>query len=188
MPALRFALAACAWASLTAGAIADPSVIATASSTSGSVAPTTSAATAADDTPAQISAWLHTNDDGSLQQSDSEGSAAPRAIHGEVGVGAGSNGFSTEYGVADIPLGKTSDLVVAGSNTDAHFRGRGGVQGQSLSVGLFLNGASPAQQPCNAAQGSGAEFGSAPQPPVGYGTGPLGYSRQHTGCAASPAE
>ncbi len=70
-------------------------------------------------TDAKIAAWL---DDGSKAQdagqSDgpgAEGPAAPpdRQIHGEMGAAIGSNGYRSAYGVATIPIGKSSSATVA---------------------------------------------------------------------------
>ena len=95
-------------------------------------------------TSAQISAWEH--DDGEdLAEADAPdplARASPRAVHGEVTVGIGSNGYREAFGVVDLPVGETGDLIVAGSRSS--FGGRGISAGrQSLSVGLFLNGATP---------------------------------------------
>ncbi len=95
-------------------------------------------------TGAQISAWGREGDDGSVETDigDPPGRLQPRAVHGEVTAGLGSSGYREVSGTADLPVGDTGDLVVAGSRSS--FDGRGFKGGrQSLSVGLFLNGSKP---------------------------------------------
>ena len=101
------------------------------------------AATTPVTTGVQISAWGREDDDG-LIGSGAGDLARPqfRTVHGEVTAGVGSGGFREVSGVADLPVGDTGDLVVAGSRSS--FDGRGSRGGrQSLSVGLFLNGSNP---------------------------------------------
>ncbi|MFC3579924.1 hypothetical protein ACFONA_07055 [Sphingomonas hylomeconis] len=43
--------------------------------------------------------------------------AAGRAIHGEVGVMIGSNGARGAYGVAEVPLGESADMIVSFEST-----------------------------------------------------------------------
>lgn len=147
----------------------------------------------ADDTSGRISAWIHTADDGSVQSGDSAQPLAasqaplqPRSVHGEVGVAAGGRGFNSEYGVADIPVGRTGDVVVAASNTQGRLRGGGSVQGRSLSLGIFLDGASAPSQPCASPYGYG---GYGAPVPGAYGDEALGYRGPGPNCGgAAPPE
>ena len=134
------ALAACAGLLVATCAAAQTDVIST--------APTpvqeNAAAPAPVPTGAQISAWGREGDDGLVESDigDSPGRPQPRSVHGEVTAGFGSSGYREISGTADIPVGDTGDLVVAGSQSS--FDGRGFKGGrQSLSVGLFLNGSKP---------------------------------------------
>ncbi len=115
------------------------------------------AAPAPDTTNAQISAWGHEDDDGSLEQGagDPPYPQRTRAIHGELTAGIGTNGYREASGVADVPIGNSSDLIVAAARSSLDGRGvRGGRQ--SLSVGLFLNGSKPQASNCGADKGSAA--------------------------------
>jgi len=125
----------------------DPAVVATAPSGAGAPAlastPKSSAPPANDPTGSQIAAWTASDDDGSGLASDAP---PPRAIHGEVGAGVGSGGYRNVYGVADIPVGQSSDLVVAASNTSGQIRGGRyggsyGYGGGALALGFYSNGA-----------------------------------------------
>ena len=138
----RDVLVLAAWAALvTASSVAaQPEVISTAPGpVQQGVAMATPVATGA-----QISAWEHDDrkDLSEANAADPLARASPRAVHGEVTAGIGSNGYREASGVVDLPVGETGDLIVAGSRSS--FDGRGiGAGRQSLSVGLFLNGATP---------------------------------------------
>ncbi len=179
MPIRTVGLAACVGLAVCTGIAAAGAACAAASDSAvptapaGSGAPEGDAATpaASDATAAQISGWIHRNDDGSVEESGSAPPSAKRTIHGEVGLNYGSRGYNSEYGVADIPVGQTGDLIVAASNSQAHFRGGYGGREQSLAVGLYLGGASPASSSC-----SGSNLRN------GYGSGD-GF--RHAGCAGA---
>jgi hypothetical protein len=93
--------------------LAGPALAADAAASSG--APVS---TASPSTDAKIAAWL---DDSKVQntgESDGPGADGPapppdRKIHGEVGAAIGSGGYRSAYGVATIPLGKSSSATVA---------------------------------------------------------------------------
>ncbi len=130
------------WTGLFTGACmaAGTDVIATAPSS-----PQESAATSGQVAPgAQISAWGRESDDGSVElgPGDLPDRLSPRTIHGQVTAGIGSSGYREVSGVADLPIGQTGDLVVAGSRSSFSSHGFGGGR-QSVSVGLFLNGSRP---------------------------------------------
>ena len=133
-------------------------VVATAPADGGAPADTPASSSAlppgGDSTAHQISAWISAAGSGDGEQESAPGPAPPRTIHGEIGAGFGSNGSSGEYGIADVPVGQTGDLVVGGSNSSDHFRGRNGGDGQSLSIGLFLPGASD-PPPCRSSDADG---------------------------------
>jgi hypothetical protein len=76
--------------------------------------------TASQTTDSKIAAWLA--DGAKDQNADSSdgpgpdagsGPAPDRQIHGEVGAAVGSGGYRSAYGVATIPIGKTSSATVA---------------------------------------------------------------------------
>jgi hypothetical protein len=75
--------------------------------------------TASQSTDAKIAHWL---DDGAkapdAREPDGPGADDPapepdRKIHGEVGAAIGSGGYRSAYGVAVIPIGKSSSATVA---------------------------------------------------------------------------
>jgi len=149
---------------------ADPSVVATAPSGAG--APAVSSAQPANDaTGSQINAWVAS--DGGAPQGASDAPAS-RTIHGEVDAGVGTGGYRNVSGVADIPVGQTSDLIVAASSTTGQVRGgRYGVGGDALALGFYSNGG-----PVSAAGCSRPSWG--PPPVQAYGAqGPMN-------CASAP--
>lgn len=123
---------------------ADPGVVATAPAGTG--AP--SSAPAHDATADQIDAWVAPESAHDSASPPPEADApAPRTIHGEVGAGVGTGGYRNVYGVADIPVGQTGDLIVAASSSSGQVRGgRYGVGGDALALGFYPNGA-PATAP-----------------------------------------
>jgi len=165
-------LALAAAASLNALA-ADPGIVATAPTGVG--APAFGAApTAHDATGAQIDAWVAS--DGGAAAFGPDG-PAPRTIHGEIGAGVGTGGYRNVSGVADIPVGQNSDLVVAASSTSGQVRGGRyggyGVGGDSLALGFYANGA-------GAAAGCSRQPWSQPQIQAYSAAG-------QTNCAVAPA-
>lgn len=157
MLGMRIAVGACAWAALAGSAAAagqDGALVATAPA--GADAPTSAAAPSvaakpaaapADTTAQQIDAWIHRNDDGTLEYGGVAAPPQPRSIHGVVGAGFASNGSSYEYGMADIPVGRSGDLLVAASHANDRFRHGYGGERNSLSLGFFWDGAKPSD-PC----------------------------------------
>jgi hypothetical protein len=138
---MAFALATAA--SLKAFA-ADPGVVATAPAGTG--APVLGAPPANDATGSQIADWVAT--DGALSQPRSD-TPPPRTIHGEVGAGVGTGGYRSVYGVADIPVGQTGDLIVAGSSSSGQVRGgRYGGERDALALGFSSNGAPGSASGC----------------------------------------
>ncbi len=125
-------------ASLNASA-ADPGVVATAPTGAG--APPVSAIPSANDAAgAQIASWIAS--DGGPSQPDSD-RLAPRTIHGEVSAGVGTNGYRNVSGVADIPVGRNSDVIVVVSSNSGEVRGgRYGYRygGDALGLGFYGNG------------------------------------------------
>jgi hypothetical protein len=125
---------------------ADPGVVATAPA-SGTGAP--SSAPAHDATAAQIDAWVAPDSAASLPGADAP---APRTIHGEVGAGVGTGGYRSVYGVADLPVGQTGDVIVAASSSSGQVRGGRyggyGVGGDALALGFYSNGAPAAAPGC----------------------------------------
>src|SRR5215469_3903399 len=93
--------------------------------------------TASQSTDAKIAAWLDDSKASKAKDADDAGPdiAPPQSdgkIHGEVGAAVGSHGYRSAYGVATIPLGKSSSVTVAVST------GRGGypwVAGAPWAVG-----------------------------------------------------
>jgi hypothetical protein len=125
---------------------ANPGVVATAPSGTG--APAFSAAPPAHDAVgSQIDAWVATSgvasDSASRPGSDGP---APRTIHGEVSAGVGTGGYRNVSGIADIPVGQTSDVVVAASSSSGQSRGGRyggygyGAGGDALTLGFYSNG------------------------------------------------
>jgi hypothetical protein len=114
-----------------------------------------------DATSAQIKGWISADSHDLVPADDSPYGPQPRATHGEVGVSVGSRGYSSVYGVADIPVGQNSDLVVAASNSNGAGgrRGYGGYGGtsNSLAIGFYANGAANSAPACN-----GSHFGAPP--------------------------
>jgi hypothetical protein len=102
-----------------------------------------------DATSAQIKGWISADSHDLVPADDSPYGPQPRAIHGEVGVGVGSRGYSSVYGVADIPVGQNSDLVVAASNSSGGGRRGYGGTSNSLSIGFYANGAASSAPACN---------------------------------------
>lgn len=63
----------------------------------------------------------------------------PRQIHGEIGAAVGSQGYSSAYVEAEIPIGSDSTLGVAvGENQQQLYRHGPTVTGKSLSLSLVL--------------------------------------------------
>ncbi len=104
--------------------------------------------TADQSTEAQIAGWISSEEGGpSGDGRNAQGGAqpGPRAIHGEMGVSVGSNGYRDVYGVTDIPIGQNSDLGLAASNSSYNGRhGYGGGSQTSLGVSLRLGDPSSA--------------------------------------------
>ncbi len=127
---------------------ADPGVVATAPSGAGAPA-VSSAPPASDATGSQINAWVAA--DGGAPQAASD-APAPRTIHGEIDAGVGSGGYRNVSGVADIPVGQTSDLIVAASSTTGQVRsgryGGYGIGGDALALGFYSNGGPAAAAGC----------------------------------------
>jgi hypothetical protein len=99
--------------------------------------------TADQSTDAQIAGWISSEaggpsgDGGEAQGGPLQG--GPRAVHGEMGVSVGSNGYRNVYGVTDIPVGQTGDLGLAASSSSYDGRhGYGGGSQTSLGVSLRL--------------------------------------------------
>jgi hypothetical protein len=147
--AVGLALAATGGANALA---ADPGVIATAPSGTG--APTVSAtpansAPSHDATDSQIAGWIATDRASAQPGGDTP---APRTVHGEIDAGVGTGGYRNVSGVADIPVGQNSDLIVAASSTSGQVRGGqyGGyaVGGEALALGVSANGAPASAAGC----------------------------------------
>jgi hypothetical protein len=153
---------------------ADPGVVATAPA-SGTGAP--SSAPAHDGTADQIDAWIAPDSAHDSASPPPEADArAPRTIHGEVGAGVGTGDYRNVYGVADIPVGRTGDLIVAASSSSGQVRGgRYGVGGDALALGFYPNGA-PATAP-----GCGRRPWGQPAPAPAYAT------PGQINCGAAPA-
>jgi hypothetical protein len=98
-------------------------------------------------TDAQIAGWISSEAGGDDQKPPGgPQQAGPRAIHGEMGVAVGSNGYRNVYGVTDIPIGQNSDLGLAASNSS--YNGRHGYGGGSqTSLGISLRLGDPAGSP-----------------------------------------
>lgn len=84
---------------------------------------TARSAAATPTTADQIDAWLADAppvdiDDG---QPDGVTSSSERQVHGEVGVSVGTGGYRSAYAIVALPVGETSTLTLAVSET----RGRG---------------------------------------------------------------
>ena len=107
-----------------------------------------SSSAAPDTTASQIAAWIGPNGEGNSAGVPGVVSAMPqrdRAIHGEVGASIGSGGYRSGYAIANMPIGRNSDVTVA--IADQHLGGGnrtwGGSRGgdrQSLGIALNLNG------------------------------------------------
>ena len=79
--------------------------------------------TAQQSTDQKIAAWLGDKAPASAPKTTSSRLEDPirdpgdgqgdRKIHGEIGAGVGSHGYRSAYGVATIPIGKTSSATVA---------------------------------------------------------------------------
>ncbi len=115
---------------------ADEGVVTTAPTGAG--APAFSAAPPANEaTGSQIDAWIVRD------WAATDGAASPRTIHGEVGAGVGTGGYRNVYGVADIPVGQTGDLIVAASSSSGQVRGGRyggyGVGRDALALGFSSN-------------------------------------------------
>ncbi|WP_293904795.1 hypothetical protein [Phenylobacterium sp.] len=89
-------------------------------------------------------------------------SSAPRQVHGEISVSAGSHGYRDVYARTDLPVGKTGTLSIAveqgrggygyggyGYGGYGRFGARGG-DIQNLGVSLALGGS--AARPCREAR------------------------------------
>ncbi|MHB8283704.1 MAG: hypothetical protein ACYDD1_03415 [Caulobacteraceae bacterium] len=117
-----------------------------------STPPLAKPAASGDTTDAQIAGWLSSEQGNGDSDAGPGGqpSAQPRAIHGEMGVSVGSNGYRNVYGVTDIPIGQNSDLGLAASNSSYNGRhGYGGGSQTSLGVSLRLGSPSGASSnPC----------------------------------------
>ena len=108
--------------------------------------PAADAPVAQDRTGEQIEAWLNEEPVRGVAATAQQ-DVAPvrdRAIHGEVGFALGSNGYRSAYGIANMPLGDSSDLTVAvaGAHSDG-FKTRdgyrlGGGDSKSLAISLRL--------------------------------------------------
>ncbi len=115
-----------------------------------SSAPLAKPAPTGDTTDAQIAGWLSSEQGSGDPNGQPGGSQAgqPRAIHGEMGVSVGSNGYRNVYGVTDIPIGQNSDLGLAASNSS--YNGRHGYGGGSqTSLGVSLRLGDPSGAPSN---------------------------------------
>ncbi len=115
----------------------------------------------AKDVKAQIQDWVDSAPEPlSDRAAPNDGPAGPadRAIHGEVGVGIGSDGYRDIYGVAMIPLGDKGMATVAASETHSNFRRRSG-SGQSFALNLAL-GDSAGRSPYS----GGCRFGATRDP------------------------
>jgi hypothetical protein len=121
-------------------------------SASMSSTPLAKPAAVGDTTDAQIANWISSEQGapGADGQAGGPQQTGPRAIHGEMGVSVGSNGYRNVYGVTDIPIGENSDLGLAASNSSYNGRhGYGGGSQTSLGVSLRLGNPSGASSnPC----------------------------------------
>ena len=87
--------------------------------------------TASQTTDQKIAAWLgdkappsapRTTRDQPQEFLRDPGEGAPdRKIHGEVGAAVGSGGYRSAYGVANIPIGKSSSVTVAVSTAHGRY-------------------------------------------------------------------
>jgi hypothetical protein len=90
---------------------------------SGSGSDAAPVSTASQDTDHKIAAWLGDTSDTRQLPAAKSPSDEPirypdqgkpdRKIHGEVGAGVGSDGYRSAYGVATIPIGKSSSATIA---------------------------------------------------------------------------
>ncbi len=142
MPSAR----ACLLSALAA--VAAFSLSAQAFAASGDAAPATDsnsapvASAGSKDVNAQIKDWIDASPEAAPTLEAAEGPSGPpdRAIHGEWGVGVGTGGYRSAYGVAVIPLGDRGAAVIAAS-TD-HYNGRRwGMNGQSFGLSIDLDDA-----------------------------------------------
>ncbi len=105
------------------------------------------ASAGAKDVNAQIKDWIDASPDVPPRHDvAADGPLGPpdRAIHGEWGVGVGTQGYRSAYGVAVIPLGDRGTATVAASAD--RFRARGwGMNRQSFALNLDLDGARSAR-------------------------------------------
>ena len=141
MPSAR----ACLLSALAA--VAALSVSAQAFAASGDAAPAADsnsapvASAGAKDVNAQIRDWIDSSPEAaSPRASAADAPAGPpdRSIHGEWGVGVGTGGYRSAYGVAVIPLGDRGTATVAAST--GHYGGRRwGMNGQSFGLNIDLS-------------------------------------------------
>ncbi len=156
---LRLLLLAASVATLSGSA-------AVADSATGSDAPPVS--TASQNTDQKIAAWLGDKSDtpqlpAAKNPKDEplrypDQGVADRKIHGEFGAGVGSDGYRSAYGVATIPIGKSSSATIAVSTT----RGRVpwvagapwsvGPAGAGISADCVCHEAPDGQQVCRVAR------------------------------------
>ena len=79
--------------------------------------------TASQTTDQKIAAWLDDSAPAARTPDDGRGEPLPdrpidkpdRKVHGEFGVGVGTGGYRSAYGVVNIPVGKSSSVTVAAS-------------------------------------------------------------------------
>jgi hypothetical protein len=148
---------AAAWFALCSAAFAadSPAPASAAPVMTASTGPTASdgavaTSTSDDATARQIDAFLADNGAPGGQPAPQD-QGQPRAIHGEAGVSFGSRGYRNAYVAADIPVGQSSDLGVAVSDTKVpSYHGYGGGESRSLAVSLNINTANGAGQGCGA--------------------------------------
>ena len=109
----------------------------------------------ADDTAAQIDAFIRSAPPAKLDDGTPDGVVPPeRKVHGSVGVAVGSGGYRSAYATSVMPVGQNATLGIAVSET--RFGKSGGPgwgfgpygQGTHQSVGLSLALGDAAQQGC----------------------------------------
>ena len=113
---------------LAAGLAAAAPVLAQEPAPSGDAGPVS---TASQTTDQKIAAWLGdkappaaprtTRDQPQEFLRDPNEGVPDRKIHGEVGAAVGSGGYRSAYGVANIPIGKSSSVTVAVSTAHGRY-------------------------------------------------------------------
>ena len=100
------------------------------------------ASAGAKDVKAQIQDWIDASAEPPKHDAAADGPLGPpdHAIHGEWGVGVGSQGYRSAYGVAVIPLGDKGTATVAAS-TDHYSGRRWGMNSQSFGLNIDLGDA-----------------------------------------------